>query len=1180
MGKADARRSQKSSEGGDRKAEDIDCKLSDEKIAEFRETCPEMKRPPSTKVEYQSWSVAEAKRFMKACPTLKREFLAVKLPDVYGICSLQYLKFSCTTDDALYRSASTKSWLDMTPQEFVFQLRQSRAGSYFEILGLAIVDIDEEVHFVENMTDIVEKFCVKSMGKNVPVGRVQRRLETGKPIGARISINERDNKNSLRDLGLVCNEKLAILVYPEQFNKQLRFYENSLKHLGLNSEDRGETVARVGLNFLDPESDEYQRVKKMRDGQLRTENLRTLLEDSSDDDTEEKGTVQNIKIPVRGTSAGFEDAESKQTVLIEELDEALAASDSTALVPLQNVQDCTSDEAADSSANPSDPRTDEGSRELTVQEFKRRATALTCEMAAARDAESLILLNRYIPEAHGLLDAKFPTLPSDATANSAMHQDSDVLNCLKGDTRKRLKKTLVTAENTRDTLQEKLRQNPELLLEWTSQMAKERVERIKQKLVAEGNDGMSMLDVVRHVVKSKMCFTHNEEYCRNMFGEPMTGTAVLKTINAVGRAISTANNATKFGTSDSVSQQSVSGKKKNSKNSKKKSSDRYRGSQESHDTQNEHISFDISTRQRVILDGIGSRLMGDSVAERSIPLLRDGFHPGPNDFVFGHVYRVLQLLMEQPGLRTPRNAEAVNAFACAVFAFIFPDVVGSGNLCKTILSGYSRDPRRDDEQGILHFYWHGDEPCVALLDDAQICVTQRCWAHPYVVPPEGLPLSKYRGFVVRQPCNWNLAKVVVEQAAVISYKIIDAHETLEMSRRQIPLQSLRHKQTEFSDHEHARLYLENHRDIGGGLAGTQDPDEPFTKKDFDWFVDAARAKKKLFICGVHFGARSVAPGVPPYASLKSRITIDDRALANEICDTLTRWTRDDKSDFKQFTDDGNPLEGAIPWSLPPALTHEDDALEDMYWQCLEDGRVDLDGDELAQLLIMEVDQSRPSKTDEILDAAIQILEDSGPQPLSSDARATDIRGCKDALSWLKDRRIRKEQRKRAEEVRRSWTLKRFGLGSVGDGSNENRSGDDSVSGLISDELLDKIEAQMRSGEISAEKRFSKQGSESADPSFASKLASDAIANVARKRNKMRHVLRGMNILRRIGVLSLESSMQSGRRRLAGVTVNVRGSHHVLHGKQGCATLVRPHGISSDISRRNFMKSLNEAVEIG
>ena len=77
-----------------------------------------------------------------------------------------------------------------------------------------------------------------------------------------------------------------------------------------------------------------------------------------------------------------------------------------------------------------------------------------------------------------------------------------------------------------------------------------------------------------------------------------------------------------------------------------------------------------------------------------------------------------------------------------------------------------------------------------------------------------------------------------------------------------------------------------------------------------------------------------------------------------------------------------------------------------------------------------------------------------------------------------------------------------------------------------------------------------------------------LEKVAKKRMKNRDMLRGVNMLRREGLIELGD-----------LRVSTKGSHNVIHGPGGCATIVRQHKGSKPPSRKMFIKTLQRVATI-
>ena len=999
------------------------------------------------------------------CPDLMSAFhIAVKLPNVYGIIDVQYLRVKeCGV-------------LGMTPAHFVKVLKETRAGTYFDILGLAIVDIDEPVHFEENMAVVVETYKMSKQfhdagasisNEPIPVGRVQRVLAIGQPIGGRIRIDPEDDLHKLCDLGMVDNNNFAILVYPDAFNKQTRMFENVFTSMGKEN-------MCAALDWYDPESLEYQRkLESQREhrADAPTESSAGSRETAGRRAASAAGGTGTAEHEREAVAPAYQGEEHERSgTWIEELDGCLEQmSTCRALVPLSTVH--LEDPGVPESAARRDHgggggvgavSTEEnggarGGVDLAAARQQYKADAMRCvqALAAERDAEDLVRLSEQLRVGHKLM--------------SAMFENGD--SCVSGDARKRLRNVLPTGEKKLQCLREALR-DPEEFLRWASANEQRRLDRVKNAFsVAD----QTVVDAVREQVRKRQCNESSNRYIEQSWGSAVVGAEVLKTIDSVAAGRVT-----------------------------------------------------LSPRQRMVIDGCGR--------PPRIPLLADGYKPGKQDFVFAHLARVLLLLEENPESRSA--AAAVNAFGCALFALAYPEVVAKKQT-KTILSGMPLDPRQDDEQSILHFYWDGEAPRVALLDDAQMRITQKRWTYSDASAETlaAFSLSAHRVFAVSQPDTQNFANIVVEDSAFVAYSILCPH--LELDQLRSTLRAMNN--AVLDEHEIARHFLESQTQAGhgGAFAGTTEPGDTFTRADFDWFVEAARHKRSIMIAGVHFGQRG-PPGAPAYSSLARRICIEDQDIIAAVVALLEKT-----SQAGGLIEGSAANDGIIPWLLPPAVTDQDYALERMFWECLEDGRTELVPREVVELLLIGC------ADEEEADLVAEVLEQQEEQEVVSDS----------ALAWLRDPKLRKEQRARAEQVRCEWMAKKLGVS------------------VPSPDLAARLQKQGGGAFSSVQQDPSAAGGRTGDAGDVEERRAQArqlLDRVARKRNKLRNVVRGMNVLRRLGLLQLAGD---GRNGVAGVRVTVKGSHHVIHGPSGAATLVRDHRGTPALSDRLFIARMERVADV-
>jgi len=151
-----------------------------------------------------------------------------------------------------------------------------------------------------------------------------------------------------------------------------------------------------------------------------------------------------------------------------------------------------------------------------------------------------------------------------------------------------------------------------------------------------------------------------------------------------------------------------------------------------------------------------------------------------------------------------------------------------------------------------------------------------------------------------------------------------------------------------------------------------------------------------------------------------------------------------------------------------------------------------------------------------------------------------------ALSWLADPAIREEQRQRAEEIKRSYEAKGFrpakkvvkkpkaGVS----GANTAPAGEEETS-------------------CPAKRREALKGRVRA-----------ALEPLTKKHNSYRNVLKGVNMLKRNGLLDTE-----------GTSVTVRGSHITLHQKHGCSTFVKDHRGTAPLRSKDYMQKMERLIDV-
>eukprot|EP00392_Amoebophrya_sp_AT5.2_P008816 g8844.t1 len=289
--------------------------------------------------------------------------------------------------------------------------------------------------------------------------------------------------------------------------------------------------------------------------------------------------------------------------------------------------------------------------------------------------------------------------------------------------------------------------------------------------------------------------------------------------------------------------------------------------------------------------------------------------------------------------------------------------------------------------------------------------------------------------------------------------------------------------------------------------------------------------------------------------------------------------------FRKFADEHIELS----YSLPPeaAASVSDFGFEQMFWRCIEDGRSDLTSDEAACILLLEIDDHIHNDNHEVV---LSVEDDNIDKHDSSEEGGRARAGCTlddilnelhsraetgalptdDAelvLPWIRDPRILDEQNRRAEEIRESWcsssktALRRRCSAKLSERVPRVFNNASSAAGGSALPHAQPMEIEGENGKGAG----SYHGR-------SHHVAACVVEKFLKKRMKFRHTLRGINELRRQGLLDIDTSGTSRNNALK-LHATVRGSHYVLHGPGGSATVVRDHKGNVQKAGSEIMKTL-------
>lgn len=402
--------------------------------------------------------------------------------------------------------------------------------------------------------------------------------------------------------------------------------------------------------------------------------------------------------------------------------------------------------------------------------------------------------------------------------------------------------------------------------------------------------------------------------------------------------------------------------------------------------------------------------------------------------------------------------------------------------------------------------------------------------------------------------------VEVEQGAFFSYKIVRPHEQLEFRRQTQGPAHLRRGIATKSDAVWARELCDEifhgrdengkpcgHSVCSGGDFGPAVAATPAvaptdrslhqgrggtgsftTQTDVDWFLSLANDRRDLLFGGLHFGARHPFFA---HASAFSSFAMEDPALIAQLQKNLL--------DENGFSKSNNPSEGIIPFLLPPALEEQDFALEGFFWEGMRSMIRDLEPAHIVQVGLLAVDADEGEDDAAVVRALEKEFGESGV------FRDEDER--ERCLDFLRDPKILAEQRRRARQIRREWQA--MGRG-----------------GETSRHKLFPTKKRAASNAPSAGEQELDPG-ECEDETLRGRLR-ESLSKLATQRVKFRRVMRGLNVLRKVGLLGVESSSSSDGGALSdadstpetALRLQQHGSHLVFHRKgHASVTLVREHG---------------------
>jgi len=346
------------------------------------------------------------------------------------------------------------------------------------------------------------------------------------------------------------------------------------------------------------------------------------------------------------------------------------------------------------------------------------------------------------------------------------------------------------------------------------------------------------------------------------------------------------------------------------------------------------------------------------------------------DLVFLHVAELLVVERDTSGGRDasgkqrhgiPGLRQATQAFACALFAHLFPL-----DEDRAVFSGLPLDRRRDDEQHTLYFFPDpsGIWSCALLGDDFEQHHTWHAKGDlPGVAPGRELLLTADK---------YEKSQVHIETRAYFAYRTILCAGEMQGQRLSVATQLV-----QLDDYTAAEKVLSSYK-------------LPTDAAMLEWFVRLAREGKRVLVGSMHYGLRHAGRSFATH----HEVAVIDHQQQIKIIEDLA------------IPSNNNYPMGHLPFMQPPPLDAQDQVLEEAYWESVSKGSLDVGEAHVLCALLTLCDEP---------DALLQCAEAISGSECgdSSQAKAARELAC-DLLPWLRDPAIVREQQKRAEQVRVEW----------------------------------------------------------------------------------------------------------------------------------------------------------------
>ncbi len=423
--------------------------------------------------------------------------------------------------------------------------------------------------------------------------------------------------------------------------------------------------------------------------------------------------------------------------------------------------------------------------------------------------------------------------------------------------------------------------------------------------------------------------------------------------------------------------------------------------------------------------------------------------------------------------------------------------------CVTVQSGMAVDWRRDDEQFLLHWFFepNGLLRCVLLSDNHE--PAQRKLVYPHVNVPG---LAPSRMFWLDQCYYRDPSDVKINGAAFISFEVIDCAMVLDYKN---PATQRKASGDPNFFPLSAMQFLQGMKSVqGNNLYGDSfkysENERNDIHDDARWMADCAATGKKVSFAFFNYGLRH--PNVA-YATCDRILKTDDKFMIEAI-----------RSRSKQYN-------GRLDLTLPPASDIIDFILEDHFWQCIKENRLDITAEECGKILLAACED-----VDGLLTASSMIAAEGGKTSedaggLMTKASDMDSNALQDVMDWVKNNRNAD-----VEGVRTKWS-------DLGKAPPQRKRKTNNPPTAI-------LEQQ---GEV-----------ELSELDKHVQLLEDFVE----KRNNFRQVLTNLNDLSQTGLLTASEE---------GVRIDIKGAHMCFHGENAKQKVVWQGNIFLCLAKKTILR---------